>query len=106
GAGVRGAAGVVWGPPATLGTPAEAADPAISEDLVQIGRRVLFRHPLVRSAAYRRATPSELQAAHGALAAATDAERDPDRRAWHRALAASGPDDDVADELERSADRA
>jgi DNA-binding CsgD family transcriptional regulator len=89
-----------------LGIPAEAAVPAQADDLLQIGVRVTFRHPLLRSAIYSSASPQERRKVHGALAAATDSEVDPDRRAWHRAQAASGPDEAVAVELERAANRA
>jgi DNA-binding CsgD family transcriptional regulator len=97
---------LVWGAAERLGLGASAADAAESEGLLEIGAAVTFRHPLVRSTAYRSASPEERRAVHGALAQATDARIDPDRRAWHRAQAAPGPDEDVAGELDASADRA
>lgn len=84
----------------------DAAIPAQEAGLLELGTRVRFRHPLTRSAAYRSGTVSDRQAAHRALAEATDGGADPDRRAWHRAAAATGPDEEVAGDLERSADRA
>jgi DNA-binding CsgD family transcriptional regulator len=74
--------------------------------LLAIGERVTFRHPLVRSAVYQAGSPQERRAAHQALAGATDPQADPDRRAWHRAQATLGPDEEVASELERSVSRA
>ena len=97
---------LVWRAAERLGIGAEAAWPAADAGLLTIGERVLFRHPLVRSAVYRAASPAERRAAHQALAGATDPQADPDRRAWHRAQATPGPDEDVASELERSAGRA
>jgi DNA-binding CsgD family transcriptional regulator len=97
---------LVWRAAGRLGIPAQAATPAVEAGLIESGARVQFRHPLKRSAAYRSASLQDRQQAHGALAEATDAELDPDRRAWHRAEAAAGPDEQVAAELERSADRA
>ena len=89
-----------------LGVGAEAAAPAVQAELAEFGVRVRFRHPLVRSVAYRSAPVRERQLAHAALAEVTDPAIDPDRRAWHLAQAAPGPDEDIAGELERSAGRA
>jgi DNA-binding CsgD family transcriptional regulator len=90
----------------TLGIDLAAAGPAEDDGLLQLGGRVEFAHPLVRSAAYRSAAANDRHRVHRALADATAAETDPDRRAWHRARAAHGPDEEVAAELERSAGRA
>jgi DNA-binding CsgD family transcriptional regulator/tetratricopeptide (TPR) repeat protein len=88
-----------------LGIAVSAVD-AETDGWLAIGDRVTFRHPLVRSVAYRSATVRERQEVHVALAQVTDPTADPDRRAWHLAAAASGPDEQVALELERSAGRA
>jgi DNA-binding CsgD family transcriptional regulator len=90
----------------SLGIAMAAADAAEDAGLLDVRGRVRFPHPLVRSAVYRTAAPEDRQRVHHALAEATDAEADPDRRAWHRARATSGPDETVAAELERSAGRA
>jgi DNA-binding CsgD family transcriptional regulator len=97
---------LVWRAAALLGIGAYAAPPAAKAGLAEFGARVRFRHPLARSAAYRARSQEERYESHGALAQATDSRTDPDRRAWHRAQAVPGPDEDVAAELERSAGRA
>jgi DNA-binding CsgD family transcriptional regulator/tetratricopeptide (TPR) repeat protein len=89
-----------------LGIPAPAAGPAVEAGLLEFRAHVWFRHPLVRSAAYRSASPQDRQEIHLALAEVTDLRIDPDRRAWHRARAAAAPDEEVAAELESSAGRA
>ena len=89
-----------------LGLGDKEAAPAVSAGLVEFGAGVRFRHPLVRSAVYNAASTDDRRRVHAALAEVTDPEDDPDRRAWHRAHAAHGPDEDVAAELERSAGRA
>jgi DNA-binding CsgD family transcriptional regulator/tetratricopeptide (TPR) repeat protein len=89
-----------------LELPASAAAPAEAAGLVHLGSRVRFRHPLVRTAIYRAATPADRRDVHRALAEATDPAVDPDRRAWHRAQAADDADEDVAADLVGSAERA
>ena len=97
---------LLWRAAAMLGIPPSAADAAQAAGLFEIGTRVRFRHPLVRSAVYRSGAPADRRTAHGALADATDPRADTERRAWHRAKAAAAPDEEVAAELERSAGRA
>jgi DNA-binding CsgD family transcriptional regulator len=97
---------LVWRAAERLGIDPQAAAPAVDEGLLEMSTQVRFRHPSVRTAAYRSASPEERQALHAALAEATDPQLDPDRRAWHRAQATPMPDEEVAGELERSAGRA
>jgi DNA-binding CsgD family transcriptional regulator len=97
---------LVWSAAQALAIEPTALAPAEDADLLAIVERVRFRHPLVRSAVYRSAAVEDRRAVHLALADATDEELDPDRRAWHLAAAAPGPDEQVASELERSAGRA
>ena len=97
---------LVWRAAGRLGIPVQAAAAAAEAGLAEFGAQVRFRHPLVRSAAYRSAAIPDRRQLHAALAEVTDPRVDPDRRAWHRAQAAAGPDEEVAVELEQSAGRA
>ncbi|MGW6276190.1 helix-turn-helix transcriptional regulator [Kribbella sp. NPDC055071] len=101
-----GDATLLWRAAQTLGITRDAAVAAEAEQLLDIRSRVRFRHPLVRSAVQVVASPAERRAAHLAIASVIDAAQDPDRRVWHLAAAATGPDEDLAAELERSAARA
>ena len=98
-----GDATLLWRAAPMLGLGRDAAAAADAEQLLQIGSQVRFRHPLVRSAAYTAGSPEDCRAAHLKLAAATDAQTDPERRVWHLAAAATGPDEDVATALEEAA---
>ncbi|MGH8914249.1 MAG: helix-turn-helix transcriptional regulator [Acidimicrobiia bacterium] len=97
---------LLWRAAEQLRIGVDAAEPALSAGLLEFDTRVRFRHPLVRSTAYRQAALADRQEVHRALSEATDPDVDPDRRAWHRAQAAAGPDEAVASELEQSAARA
>src|SRR3954468_24083604 len=97
---------LLWRAAERLGIPARELEPAERAALLQVDSRVRFRHPLVRSAVYRAASPAERRRVHLALAEATDTEVDPDRRAWHLAEATALPDEDVAADLEGAAARA
>jgi DNA-binding CsgD family transcriptional regulator len=97
---------LLWRAAHRLGIGVAAADAAHSEGLLELGSAVTFRHPLVRSAVYRSASPQERRAVHAALADGINPETDPHCRAWHRAKATAVPDEEVASELARSADRA
>jgi len=102
----KGDPALLWSAAERLGLDGRAAAPAECEGLIEFGRRVWFRHPLVRAAAYRGAPMRKRLEVHRALAEVTDPIRDPDRRAWHRASSTVTHDEDVADELESSAGRA
>jgi DNA-binding CsgD family transcriptional regulator len=97
---------LLWRAADGLGIDHDAGRPAEAAGLIELGVRVRFVHPLVRSAVFRAFDASARRDVRGALADATDPELDPDRRAWHRAHATAAPDEAVAAEMVRSADRA
>jgi hypothetical protein len=101
-----GDATLLWRAAEHLGIARQAAEPAEANGLLEVGARVRFPHPLVRSAVYRAATRPDQRRVHGALGAVTDPRRDPDRRAWHLGQAVLGTDEVAAAGLERSAGRA
>ena len=86
-----------------LGGSTADLEPAERAGLVRVDGEVAFRHPLVRSAVYRRATRAERRAAHEALAAVLS---DPVRGTWHRALVADRADEALAAELDAAAGQA
>src|SRR5262249_35432240 len=101
-----GDASLLWRAAARLGIDTEAASPADAARAIEPGARARSTHALDRSALSRGAEPSERRAVHLALAHSTAPDLGPDRRAWHRAHATPTPDEAVAAELARSADRA
>ena len=84
----------------------DAAEPAERARVVALRGRVVFRHPLVRSAVYSAATAVDRRRVHHALAQVITPDVDQDRHVGHLANAAAGPDEVVAAELERAAERA
>jgi DNA-binding CsgD family transcriptional regulator len=97
---------LLWRAASSLEIGLAAGQAAEAAQLLTLGERVVFRHPLVRSAVYGAATAEQRREVHLALAGAIDQAVDPDRRAWHLASAAAEPDEEIALELERSAGRA
>ncbi|HZX04440.1 AAA family ATPase [Kribbella sp.] len=98
--------GLLWRAADLLGVRPDAGTEVEAAELIELGGRSRFRHPLVRSAVYAAASPADRRLVHGALAEVTDSRTDPDRRSWHRSQATPRPDEDVAADLLRSAERA
>ncbi|WP_198549611.1 AAA family ATPase [Kitasatospora aureofaciens] len=98
--------GLLWRAADLLGVGPQAGPEAEASELIELGGQSRFRHPLVRSAVYTAASPAERRRVHGALAQVTDPLTAPDRRSWHRAQSLSRPDEEVAADLLRCAERA
>lgn len=98
--------GLLWRAAEHLHLVPAVLDPAVAAGLISVDARVRFRHPLVRSAVHGAADPAVRRTAHAALAAVTDAGRDPDRQVWHWAQATIGLDEGVAGALVASAEQA
>jgi DNA-binding CsgD family transcriptional regulator len=101
-----GDATMLWRAAARLGLGRQACRPLEAAGLLRVGPRVLFRHTLVRSAAYRSAASANRLRVHRALAEVTSKTADPDRHAWHRAHATAERNEVIAGELAASAGRA
>ena len=102
-----GEADVVLSAGSRLGIPPSTLLDAEASGLIRAeGRALVFRHPVLRSAIYRGASLPQRQAAHRALVEVLQGKPNADRRVWHRAALVLAPDDEIADELERTAERA
>lgn len=102
-----GEAHVVLAAAGVLGLTGDALTLTESSGLLRSeGSSLVFRYPILRSAIYRGASLQERQAVHRVLVDVLQGEGNADRRAWHRAALVLYPDDAIADELERTADRA
>ena len=96
----------LWQAAARLGVGPDVAEPALAQDILSLGPRVEFRHPLIRSAVYEGARLGDRRRVHDAWASVRADDGDPDQAAWHRAAATVVPEERVAADLERSATRA
>jgi len=95
---------VIWRAAAELGLDTRAVESAETAGLVSVQAGTLeWRHPLLRAAIYHGAAAAERRAAHRALGEALRGSQSHDRRAWHLAAAAVGPDEGVASALEEAA---